>query len=344
MPFSRVFLGSKASSTSIDGKNRRQSGSEQQKRKERGSPKKKLRLLPSLDSYYFMEVVGKGTFGVVYKAQYKKNDSSIVAIKKVRLESKRPNRELEILSRLNHKNCVRLRSHFMEQVGEPVPSTFLNLVMDFHPYSLDRVIEWLPTNLFQRRHFIQLYAFQLLEALCYLDKLSIVHRDIKPQNILLNSTSETIVLCDFGSARFLKGNETGLSTYVCSRFYRAPELIMGEGSYSKAVDMWSVGCVIAELFLGYPLFRGENSKSQFIEIMKVLGSPTNGDLKEMSPNIQVSIPKVSGLGLQSLIPHYFSDLLDLLSQILKLNPRKRLTPAQAKSHSFFANLSKQSSP
>lgn len=110
----------------------------------------------------------------------------------------------------------------------------------------------------------------------------ICHRDIKPQNILINPKTHEIKICDFGSAKQLSPSETNVS-YICSRYYRAPELIFGATKYTVAVDIWSTACVVAELFTGVSLFPGESSVDQMVEIIKVLGTPTPEEIHQMNP-------------------------------------------------------------
>lgn len=120
---------------------------------------------------------------------------------------------------------------------------------------------------------VKLYAYQMFRSLAYIHSLGICHRDIKPQNLLVDPASHILKLCDFGSAKRLIKGEPNVS-YICSRYYRAPELIFGCTDYTPAIDVWSVGCVIAELMLGQPLFPGESGVDQLVEIIKVLGTPT----------------------------------------------------------------------
>lgn len=113
----------------------------------------------------------------------------------------------------------------------------------------------------------------MFRSLAYIHALGICHRDIKPQNLLVDPSTHILKLCDFGSAKKLIKGEPNVS-YICSRYYRAPELIFGCTDYAPAIDVWSVGCVIAELMLGQPLFPGESGVDQLVEIIKVLGTPT----------------------------------------------------------------------
>lgn len=114
----------------------------------------------------------------------------------------------------------------------------------------------------------------MFRSLIYLKKINIAHRDIKPQNILVNEEKLKLVICDFGSAKQLKVGEPNIA-YICSRCYRAPELIFGNTEYTTQIDMWSTGCVLAEMFLNRPIFQGDSNIDQLVEIIKVLGCPSN---------------------------------------------------------------------
>lgn len=148
---------------------------------------------------------------------------------------------------------------------------------------------------------IKIYIYQLFRSLAYIHSQGICHRDIKPQNLLLDPNTGVLKLCDFGSAKILVANEPNVS-YICSRYYRAPELIFGATNYTtkigkprtssskrqhangSATDVWSTGCVMAELMLGQPLFPGESGIDQLVEIIKVLGTPTREQIRTMNPN------------------------------------------------------------
>ena len=113
----------------------------------------------------------------------------------------------------------------------------------------------------------------MFRALLYLQGVGICHRDIKPQNILVDTQTLDLKVCDFGSAKKLIKGEPNVA-YICSRYYRAPELIFGADQYTVSIDVWSMACVIAEMVLGEPLFPGESAVDQLVEIIKVLGTPT----------------------------------------------------------------------
>ena len=131
----------------------------------------------------------------------------------------------------------------------------------------------------------KLYSYQLLRGLAYIHNEGVMHRDIKPQNLLVDPTCHILKICDFGSAKKFKEDDASIA-YITSRYYRAPELIFGNTKYDQKIDIWSAGCVIAEVVLGEPLFRGENAHAQVIEIIKKLGTPNEEDVTAMNPDYQ----------------------------------------------------------
>merc|ERR1719517_399694 len=133
------------------------------------------------------------------------------------------------------------------------------------------------------QYYVSLYHYQCVRGLAFIHGRGIVHCDIKPQNLLLDGRSQTLKLCDFGTAKRMVFGEIN-RPYVCSRYYRAPELILGSTNYTTSVDIWSAGCVFAELILGQPLFTGKDGINQLVEIIKVIGTPTPQELRAMNPN------------------------------------------------------------
>lgn len=169
---------------------------------------------------------------------------------------------------LDHTNVTTLL-HFFHTEGDKPEETYLNLVMDFVPqtvYSVSR--QYAKAKKAFPTLFMKLYTYQLCRSLAYIHSLGVCHRDIKPQNLLVNPETHMLKLCDFGSAKILVKAEPNVS-YICSRYYRAPELIFGATDYTCCIDVWSAGCVLAELLLGVPLFPGESGVDQLVEIIKV---------------------------------------------------------------------------
>ena len=187
---------------------------------------------------------------------------------------------------------------------------------------------------------VRCYMYQICRSIAYIHSLGICHRDIKPQNLLLNARSHVVKLCDFGSAKKLVKGEPNVS-YICSRYYRAPELVCDATEYTTAVDIWSLGCVFAELLLGSPIFPGDSSEDQLTEIMKTIGSPTAEDLVAMKPKFKPNVANIVPIPWSRI----FRDrappqAIDLISQFLCYNPNKRLDPFKALTHSFFDELRK----
>ena len=291
-----------------------------------------------------LSILGKGTFGVVFRAKEEKSDE-LIAIKRVFQDKKYKNRELDILKELNHPNIISLKHYFYTKVekGENGEEIYLNCVMDYFPQTLSRILS---TNFQSRKQldpFIaKLYAYQMLLSLKYIHSKGIVHRDVKPQNILVEQKTNKIKLCDFGSAKILVKGQKSIA-YICSRFYRAPELIFGATDYTSQIDVWSMGCVISELILGRPMFPGATTSDQLVEIIRILGTPTKEDICSMNPQFQEhKFPDIKPVPFEKIfknrnIPDHF---IDLISKILVYNPEKRITAETALKHPYFDEIRK----
>jgi serine/threonine protein kinase len=185
---------------------------------------------------------------------------------------------------------------------------------------------------------VKLYIYQICRSLAYIHSQGICHRDIKPQNILVDQEREIVKMCDFGSAKKLSMSEPNVS-YICSRYYRAPELIFGATEYTTAIDMWSLGCVFAELLLGQPLFPGESGIDQLVEIIKIKGTPTKEQILQMNKNYtEFKFPAVQQHSWEKIFPSASPNLLNLLDQMLRYTPTERIEPLKALKHPFFDEL------
>ncbi|ORX74036.1 Pkinase-domain-containing protein [Linderina pennispora] len=287
--------------------------------------------------YTNCKVVGNGSFGVVFQAELVPSGEQ-VAIKKVLQDKRFKNRELAVMRSVFHRNVVGLRYFFYSQGDKD--DIYLNLVLEYVPETIYRVTrQYAKAKQFVPMLYVKLFMYQLFRSLNYIHSLGICHRDIKPQNLLVNSTTGVLKLCDFGSAKTLIAGEPNVS-YICSRYYRAPELIFGATNYTGRIDIWSAGCVMAELMLGQPLFPGESGIDQLVEIIKVLGTPTKEQIRTMNPNyMDHRFPQIK--------PHPFSrifrnraspEAIDLITKLLDYTPTKRLSSIQAMTHPFFDEL------
>ena len=289
------------------------------------------------------ERIGKGIFGEVFKATIKKSNKR-VAVKIILEDKKYKDREISIMQELNHPNIIKLYSSY-NTISYQIKNNdkiYHNIIMEYMPQTLSKILIF---NLKNKIHLpliiIKLLSFQLLKSLGYLKSLNIIHRDIKPENILINPFDFTLKICDFGNAKHLNLNENN-SFYVCNRYYRAPELILGSREYKYEIDMWSAGCVICQLVTNYPLFMGKNSRMQLIEIIKILGSPNEHQLKEMNPkiNFKNKFPFIYPRDWKSIFHNKINDenFFDLISKILVYEPNKRIQPYEALLHPFFNDL------
>jgi len=299
--------------------------------------KKKHRKKDAI-SYCAERVIGNGSFGVVYQATVIETGET-VAIKKVLQDRRFKNRELQIMNLLDHPDVVALKHCFYSK-GEKPDEVYLNLVMEYIPETIHRTLRtYSKAKKLIPVMYTKVYMYQVARSLAYIHSMGICHRDIKPQNLLLNTRTHDVKLCDFGSAKVLVKGEAHVS-YICSRYYRAPELVFEATEYTSAIDIWSMGCVMAELLLGKPLFPGDSGVDQLIEIIKILGTPTKEQIQSMNPNhTSFKFPQIK--------PHPWvkvfrnkapPDAVDLVSKFLHYEPNLRLHPFEALAHPFFDEL------
>eukprot|EP00960_Hanusia_phi_P004057 118769-Hanusia_phi.AAC.3 len=272
------------------------------------------------------KVIGNGSFGVVFQAKLVET-GEIVAVKK--------NRELQIMQQLKHTNVVQLKSCFYSK-GDKPDEVYLNLVLEFVPETIYRIVK----HYSRTKRVVPGVFIKVARALAYIHQLGICHRDIKPQNLLLDPQTHAVKLCDFGSAKMLVKGEANIA-YICSRYYRAPELIFGATDYTTAIDTWSYGCVFAELMLGQPLFPGESNVDQLVEIIKVVGTPTREEIQCMNPNYtEFRFPQIKAhpWAKARCLAKAHPDAIDLISKLLQYIPEKRITPMQSCAHAYFDEL------
>ncbi|XP_021910687.1 shaggy-related protein kinase eta-like [Carica papaya] len=326
-------------STTIGGKN--------------GEPKQTI-------SYMAERVVGTGSFGIVFQAKCLETGET-VAIKKVLQDRRYKNRELQLMRVMDHPNVISLKHCFFSTTSKN--ELFLNLVMEYVPESMYRVLKhYSSANQRMPLIYVKLYMYQIFRGLAYIHTVpGVCHRDLKPQNLL---TLDIVVLIlapnfnglfsglkndclslmslscidEYFSAGQVKG-EANIS-YICSRFYRAPELIFGATEYTTSIDIWSAGCVLAELLLGQPLFPGENAVDQLVEIIKVLGTPTREEIRCMNPNYtDFRFPQIKAHPWHKVFHKRMPpEAIDLASRLLQYSPSLRCTALEACAHPFFDEL------
>ena len=242
-------------------------------------------------------------------------------------------------------NIVEMKDHFFTKGAHK--EKYSNIVMEYLPTTVHRVIKHFndvrqPMPLL----LVKLYAFQMFKALAFIHSLGCCHRDIKPSNLLVDpNKAHTLKICDFGSVvRLLKGEKH--SSYICSRYYRAPELIFGSTEYNTKIDIWSAGCVIVEMLIGQPIFPGESGVDQLVEIMKVLGSPDQAEVEKMNKNYVDVDFKFEVVPVHGWKPYMrknmekkeLGETIDLLNQIFVWIPDQRIEPFKALMMPFFEEL------
>ena len=186
---------------------------------------------------------------------------------------------------------------------------------------------------------IKLFSYQIFAGLKYLHSKGIVHRDIKPENMLISTVTGRLKICDFGSAKKIRSGEKSIS-YIASRFYRAPELILGCEIYNGAVDIWAAGCVIAEMMrMGAALFEGKSGVEQIKPIVDVLGPPTRADLGSFQHTEDLKFAPKASLSLEKVMPKNTPPkLMNLLKRIFVYNPSRRITAVEAMQCDYFSDL------
>ncbi|KAK1931615.1 Cyclin-dependent kinase-like 2 [Phytophthora citrophthora] len=276
------------------------------------------------------------TYGVVLKCRHKIT-GQIVAIKKFKESDddeqvkKTALREIKILKQLKHENIVNLLEVFRMKgklylVFEFVEKTILEEI-ERHPDGLDPLT-------------LKKLMWQLVRAINFCHQHNIIHRDIKPENLLV-SRNGVLKLCDFGFARPLASAGAKYTEYVSTRWYRAPELLVGDVSYGKAVDVWSIGCMLAEIATGLPLFPGDSDIDQLYHIIRCLGHITSRQQELFRKNalyVGVKLPHANDLEpLEARFPTMDKTSLDFIRQTIIDEPLDRWTCAELLKHPFFEN-------
>ncbi|CAK56733.1 unnamed protein product (macronuclear) [Paramecium tetraurelia] len=294
-----------------------------------------------LEKYEKKEKLGEGTYGIVYKA-LDRNTNEYVALKKIRLESEEEGipstaiREISLLKELNHPNIVKL----MEVVHS---NKKLVLVFEYVEMDLKKFFAQFPKEKGMEPVIVKSFLYQLLRGIQACHQQKILHRDLKPQNLLV-SKDGILKLADFGLARASGIPVKSFTHEVVTLWYRPPDVLLGSKNYNTSIDIWSVGCIFAEMSNLKPLFAGSNETDQLKKIFRVLGTPTPieypklNDLPSWKPeNFEQYQPD----NLAKFCPRLDPDGLDLLIKMLKINPDQRITAKAACDHPFFKELPEQ---
>ncbi|TFK76708.1 Pkinase-domain-containing protein [Pluteus cervinus] len=288
-------------------------------------------------NYIQLEKLGEGTYATVYKGR-SRTTNEIVALKEIHLDPEEGTpstaiREISLMKELRHVNIVRLHDVIHTE-------TKLVLIFEFCEQDLKKYMDTHGDRGALDPATIRSFMFQLLKGTAFCHENQVLHRDLKPQNLLINKKGD-LKLGDFGLARAFGVPVNTFSNEVVTLWYRAPDVLLGSRTYNTSIDVWSCGCIFAEMISGVPLFRGRDNQDQLLHIMRIIGTPTDDkfakmmkDTPEMAKNTLPRYPKVP---FNQVLPKASALAVDLLEKLLKFDPADRLTAAQALSHPYFTN-------
>lgn len=299
-----------------------------------------------MDEYEKLDKIGEGTYGKVYKARCKRS-GQIVALKKTRLEMEEEGvpstalREVSLLQMLSESVFV-VRLLNVEHVEEN-GKAMLYLVFEYLDTDLKRFMDLtgrgpsfpLPKS------SVQNFMYQLLKGVTHIHRHGVMHRDLKPQNLLVDKQKNLLKIADLGLGRAFTVPVKSYTHEIVTLWYRAPEVLLGSTHYSTPVDMWSVGCIFAEMVRKQPLFPGDSELQQLLHIFKLLGTPNEsvwpGVTKQRDWH---EFPQWKPQGLAKTIPELDPNGIDLLEKMLVYDPAKRIHASQALEHPYFNTLDK----
>lgn len=289
--------------------------------------------------YTNLNYIGEGAYGMVVSA-VDGNENQKVAIKKIspfehQTYCQRTLREIKILMSFNHENVISIKDILRAPTIQQMKDVYI--VQDLMETDLYKLLK---TQHLSNDH-ICYFLYQILRGLKYIHSANVIHRDLKPSNLLLNTTCD-LKICDFGLARVAdpEHDHTGfLTEYVATRWYRAPEIMLNSKGYTKSIDIWSVGCILAEMISNRPIFPGKHYLDQLNHILGVLGSPTQEDLNciinDKARAYLQSLPAKPRIAWNRLFPKADANALDLLDKMLTFNPNKRITVEAALAHPYL---------
>ncbi|CAE7083047.1 unnamed protein product [Rhizoctonia solani] len=289
-----------------------------------------------MSNYVQLEKLGEGTYATVFKGR-SRTTNEIVALKEIHLDAEEGTpstaiREISLMKELKHVNIVRLHDVIHTE-------TKLVLIFEFCEQDLKKYMDTHGERGALDPNTVRSFMYQLLKGTAFCHDNRVLHRDLKPQNLLINRKGE-LKLGDFGLARAFGVPVNTFSNEVVTLWYRAPDVLLGSRTYNTSIDVWSCGCIFAEMITGVPLFRGRDNQDQLLNIMRIIGTPDERVLRKIaadSPEIQLKqYPRYPKVPWQQVVPKASPHAIDLLECLLQFDPTKRITAQEALAHPYFA--------
>jgi len=296
------------------------------------------------DRYEVKKKIGQGAYGLICAATDRQKGDT-VAVKKIAnafedaIDCKRTLREIRLLQHFNHENVLNLRDIMLPPPGALEQWNDIYLALELMDTDLHYIIH---SKQALTDDHIQYFIYQILRGLKAIHSAKVLHRDLKPNNLLVNKNCD-LKICDFGLARGVdKSADQQLTEYVVTRWYRAPELLVENTKYDEAIDIWSVGCILAECLGRKALLPGRDYLQQLRLIIEALGPPTAKDLSIIENPQAVeyinALPKKPPVPFEKLYPNANAQAIDLLRLMLKFDPRERINADKALKHEYLHAL------
>ncbi|MCJ1322609.1 negative regulator of the PHO system [Xylographa vitiligo] len=287
-------------------------------------------------SFQQLEKLGEGTYATVFKGRNRQT-GELVALKEIHLDSEEGTpstaiREISLMKELKHENIVSL--HDVIHTENKLMLVFEYMDKDLKKYMDSRgdrgQLDYIT---------IKSFMYQLLQGIAFCHDNRVLHRDLKPQNLLINNKGQ-LKLADFGLARAFGIPVNTFSNEVVTLWYRAPDVLLGSRTYNTSIDIWSAGCIMAEMYTGRPLFPGTNNEDELQKIFRLMGTPSErswpgiSQFPEYKPNFHIYATQ----DLRLILPQIDQQGLDLLGRMLQLRPEMRISAKDALNHAWFRDL------
>ncbi|KAH8200242.1 hypothetical protein TruAng_005578 [Truncatella angustata] len=287
-------------------------------------------------SFQQLEKLGEGTYATVFKGRNRQT-GELVALKEIHLDSEEGTpstaiREISLMKELKHENIVALHDVIHTE-------NKLMLVFEYMDGDLKKYMDTHGDRGALKPMTIKSFMYQLLKGIDFCHQNRVLHRDLKPQNLLI-SPKGVLKLGDFGLARAFGIPVNTFSNEVVTLWYRAPDVLLGSRTYNTSIDIWSAGCIMAEMYTGRPLFPGTTNEDQIVRIFRIMGTPTERtwpgitQFAEYKPNFQMYATQ----NLQSILPQIDQLGIDLLQRMLVLRPEHRISAHDALQHPWFNDI------